>query len=253
MASPVVRHRGRSNWKLLKGFTLLLIVLIAKLASAVDVFDYHCANIALLQDRQVQNEVGITEAQRAQMNKFADAHRARLQAYQQQLKGQRPQMQVLGQYVEELKKNVIGILTAPQIKRLRELNLQAAGLVGLLDPVVAKRVGMSDPQYNKFKQTYIDGKVSAEKILRTAIEPINQKYVKLVAAYKGKEKEHPKEMQDLETKFKGESGAAAKHVQPQIDAITKATEKKLRAQITPQMNAAWIALRGKAFQPKKTK
>jgi hypothetical protein len=235
-----------------KALSLLLILFFAaSVAGAVDSFDYHCANIALLQDAQVRAEVGISEAQRTQMNKFADAHRARLLTYQKKLAGKAPDMQVLSGYLEDLKRNVVGTMTAPQVKRLRELNLQAANLIGLLDQTVAAKIGMVGAQFTKYKNNYINGKNSAENILRQAILPIDQKYQRLAAPYKGKEQQHKAELEQLGKQYQAEVESARKAVQPRVDAITKQTQQQLQSSLTPQEISAWNAIKGKPFHPKK--
>lgn len=230
---------------------ILLLALVAAAAGAADTFDYHCANIALLQDKRVQKEIGITEAERAKMNKYADANRALLTDYQKKLNGARPDKQVLDGYMNALKKQVIGVMTDPQIKRLRELNLQAAGLIGLLDKVVATKVGFTDAQFNKYRDTYVAGRKEAEGIFRAAIVPLDKKYQQLALPYKGHEKEHQAELKSLSEKYVAEAKDAQKRIQPRINEITKATEQKMSALLTPKQKTTWLALQGKKFTPGK--
>lgn len=234
----------------MKGISLFLVVLLAAFASAVDSFDYHCAGIRLLQDQRVQAEIGITAQQRTQMNKFADAHRAKLTAYGTKLGGKQPDPKVLMQYLEELKASVVGIMSTGQVKRLRELNLQASGLVWLCDKVVATKVGMSSSQYTKFCQIYKSGSSAAETLIKQAMLPLDQKYQKLALAYKGKEQQHQKELQALGQQFQAEAKTAQANIKPQYDVITKRTEQQLLACLTPQMKTNWANLKGKTFAPK---
>lgn len=235
----------------MKPTLLILLFLSFAFAGAADPFDYHCANITLLQDKQVQAELHISTAQRAQLNKYADAHRGRIDAYRKKVGNGAPDMKVIAGYMADLKAQVVGALSKTQVKRLRELNLQAAGLMALLDPVVAKKVGMSDSQYAKFKKTYLDGKSSAAGVLKKALAPLDAKYNKLAAPYKGKEREHQKELGELQQKFVAEAKQIEERVKPQLDAITRSTEKKLMAQITASQKSNWKALEGKPFTPKK--
>jgi hypothetical protein len=239
--------------KLVKGLSLFVLFLLSAVCFAVDSFDYHCANIAIMQDRNVQNEIGISADQRAKMNKFADAHRARMEAYGKKLAGKPPEGKVLQDYMEDLKRNVLSVMTAGQVKRLRELNLQAAGLLGLTDKDVALKIGMTETQYNAFRQAYISGKTSAEKILRNVLLPINQKYQKLALKYKGSEKAHEAELKKLGEDFRAEAQAAQKKVQPQINSITRSTQQKLVGMITAKQKTTWTALQGKTFVPPKPK
>ncbi|HWA83175.1 MAG TPA: hypothetical protein VG820_07080 [Fimbriimonadaceae bacterium] len=235
----------------MKVISVLIALVGAALAGAVDSFDYHCANIALLQDKSVQKEIGITEAERSQMNKFADAHRARLAAYQKGLNGAAPNAKVLDGYMNDLKSQVVGVMNPAQVKRLRELNLQAAGLIGLLDQVVATKIGFSDAQFKKYRDTYLTGRKEAETLFRNTIVPLDKKYQNLAAPYKGHEKEHEAELKTLSEQYVAEAKQAQSRIKPRVDAITKATEEKMRALITAKQKATWLALQGKKFTPGK--
>lgn len=235
----------------MKVIILLLTLVAGSFASAADTFDYHCANIALLQDKRVQKEIGITEAERARMNKFADANRAVLTDYQKKLNGAQPDRKVLDGYMNTLKKQVIGVMTDPQIKRLRELNLQAAGLIGLLDKVVATKVGFTDAQFNKYRDTYLAGRKEAEAVFRSAIVPLDKKYQQLALPYKGHEKEHQAELKSLSEKYVAEAKEAQARIQPRVNEITKATEQKMAALLTAKQKSTWLALQGKKFTPGK--
>lgn len=233
--------------KTFRTIILLLLAATAVMATAQDSFDRYCAKVQILQDRRVQNEVGITEAQRKKMNEFAAAHQKKLQAYQQSLAGKTPDMKVLQGYMTDLNKKVLTVLTGPEIIRLRQLNLQAAGLSGLADEVIAKKIGMTSAQLTKFRTTLQTGQVAVAKILQNAIAPIQKRYEPKVAVYKGHEKDHVKELQGLQKAYYEEATAAQQRVKPQVTAITKQTEAKLQAIITPAQKATWIALQGKKF------
>jgi hypothetical protein len=229
-----------------KGFSLLLVLTWAAFAFPDD-FDVHCANFVIMQDRRVQAEIGIPEKQRTQMNKFADVNRQRLIAYKQRLGNKAPDRNVLDGYLSDLKKNILGIMTPQQIKRLRELNLQAAGLLGLLDKVVATKIGLTGGQYAKFTQIYEKGRSATERVVRSAMLPIDQKYQKLAMSFKGKEKEHEADLKRLGEQYKGEVNAAQQKIQPQIISIRSDAQNKLMAMLTPQEKAIWAALKGKLF------
>jgi hypothetical protein len=187
------------------------------------------------------------------MNEHARTYDAKVKAYATRLNGKPGDPTVLQGYLEELKRGVLGQMSATQIKRLRELSLQAAGLLGPLDPVVAKKIGMSSAEMKKYQDTYISGKTSAEKLLRDALAPIQQKYTKLALPYRGKEKEHEKELADLQKRFDTEARAASMKVKPQVEKITSDTEKKLRGMLSAKQTATWTSLQGKKFVPPKKK
>jgi len=239
-----------------KQIFLFFLVSICALAGAADSFDAHCGNIAILQRRDVQNEVGITSAQRDQMNKYADANRAKLVAYQKKLNGKTPDRDVVNGYMLELKSDVDRVLTPAQLKRLRELSLQWAGLLGLMDKVVATKVGMSDAQYTKYRQTFMDGQSVVSKInsqIKEALKPLGEKYDKLFAPYKGHEKEHQAEIKKLLQDFEKEAQPIRQRYAPQVQAITKETQQKMMAILTAQQIAAWKNLEGNKYVPPKGK
>ncbi len=90
----------------------LVLALVAMGRAQSDPFDYHCADVVLLQAKAVQKELSITEAQRKKMNDAADTHRVRLSTYDAQQKAAktkdtREQATVkLKGYFDELKRGV---------------------------------------------------------------------------------------------------------------------------------------------------
>ncbi len=228
---------------------VVFVLLIAATVVLADEFDIHCANIGILTDRKVQADMGVTQLQRDNMNTFANAYNRQMQSYSghQLTSAEQKQAMAAG---EQFKRQVLTVLTGPQVKRLRELNLQAAGLIGLLDPIVATRVGMSAAQQKQFTSAYSTGKTSAARILADAIAPIVKKYQQLAAPYKGKEKQNAAKLEQLKKGYVAEVDAKQKSVAPRVNAITKATEQKLRASLTAQQRATWLALEGKKFVPK---
>ncbi|HTQ10100.1 MAG TPA: hypothetical protein VMI31_08530 [Fimbriimonadaceae bacterium] len=240
----------------MKRFFLLLIVLASSFAGAADSFDEHCANIAILQDRNVQNEIGVSAAQRNRMNQFADANRNELLAYKKKLGGKPPDPAVLDRYMLELKGNVDNVLTAGQLKRLREVSLQWAGLLGLMDKTVASRVGLEGSQYAKFKQTFIDGQAAVAKInqqVNEELRPIGEKYQRLALAYKGHEQEHQAEIKQLFDQFQKEAAPIKAKYAPRVQEITKETKQKMLAILTPKEVSAWTQLKGRTYVPPKGK
>lgn len=227
----------------------LLIALAAACAfgQAADPFDFHCADITIMQLKPVQKELGITEAQRAKMNDAAATHRTRLTTYDAQqkaakVKDTQPQVQAkLRGYFDELKKNVLDSLNAAQLKRLRELTLQKAGLLALLDEIVAKRVGLTGAPYESFRKTFSEGAKAAGDIERTNLKPIFDKY----AAKKPKD---DAERKSLETAMRAELEAASKKVGPQIQKLQNDTQVKLVGMLSASQKAAWQALQGKPFK-----
>src|SRR4051812_29884919 len=135
---------------MIKRIYALLLVLAAVSAGGafgapggMDQFDLHVSSLRILQDRSVQAELGVTTAQRAKMDKFADGYNSDLNAYLAELKKQNKADEQLpdetmSMMLARLKQSVMAVLTPSQLKRLREISLQAYGLNGLMDDTVAK-------------------------------------------------------------------------------------------------------------------
>src|SRR5260370_7545871 len=93
----------------------LLLLITATLATgfayAVDSFDYHCANIALLQGggngrgKNLQKEIGLTPDRLKRTNKFAAENRAQIEAYNKQLAGNTPDPTHLNTHIAKLHYN----------------------------------------------------------------------------------------------------------------------------------------------------
>jgi hypothetical protein len=212
----------------------------------MDQFDFHVANVAILQSRSIQNELKITEAQRKKMNVFADRHRARLKAYEQELKAAKQTKadpNRLMSYLADLKKGVLGEMSAAQLKRLREITLQMIGLTAIVDPVIGKQIGLSSAQQKKVTDAFADGTkrlAQAEQAVATGA----------LAKYKDMKAKDKKEAQQLAQQAKGELQAAAMRASPRLKQIVMDRDSKISAALTPQQRAAFIALQGKKYTGK---
>lgn len=228
---------------------LALALIPALSAAAQDAFDFHCADVTILQAKAVQKEMGITEAQRTKMNTAAEKHRAVLAVIDRQYKGKQvspEDMKKINPKLAEaffmLKKDVCASLTPTQLRRLRELNLQRIGLAALNDDVVAKKIGMTDAQIKSYRATFIAGGQQATKLQQDTAKPILAKYAKL------KPKDQA-EADALRKKAAAEVDAAEKKIAPQVRAIELATQKKLDGIVTVKQRATFKALMGKPFNP----
>jgi hypothetical protein len=217
-------------------------------AQAMDPFDYAVSNIAILQAKPLQKELGLSEVQRAAMNKFADQFNASMGSLLEKAKkdksGKPPSdadPKVKAAY-EELKKGVLKQLTPSQLKRLREVTLQQSGLPALADPVVAKRVGLSATQLKTIQTTF-------ETAIRKAAEIQDKAIEAAVKDLKAKKPKTEKEAKDLMDEANNRAEAAHRKVEPQITKLRKDAEAKVLATLTAQQKAAWEALKGKKFTP----
>jgi hypothetical protein len=237
----------------MRSLLLPLLLALATFGHAqVDPFDYHCSEVILLQAKPVQTELGISEAQRKKMNDAAETHRTRLTTYDQiqraaKTKDSREVMNTkLKGFFDELKQGVFSALTPAQLKRLRELSLQRAGLLALLDDIVAKKIGLTGAPYEKFRKTFSDGAKQASDVERNNLKPIFDKYTPRMKAAKTAD-----EKKKIEADMRPELDSAGKKITPQIKKLQEDTQQKLVSMLSAQQKAAWQALLGKPFNPSK--
>lgn len=147
-------------------------------------FDYDVSNIALLQSKDVQAELGITEAQRGMMNRDADwfntaNKKIATEAQEYQKKGEQPPQSLIQKsqnLAEGMKKRIMGLLSTGQRKRLRELTLQGAGYLALMDPTIAKKVGLTTAQSSTIRTQFETAGKKAQQAQADAFKPIMERY-----------------------------------------------------------------------------
>ncbi len=225
---------------------LLPALLIAGAASAQDAFDAHVADVGLLQAKQVQDDVKITAAQRAKMNKAADAHKARLQDYDKQLKALgtvKPDRKRLQSFFDILKKDVFAVLSPTQLSRLRQLTLQRVGLISLTDPEVSKKIGLSTDQVTKLKAAFQKGRTQFVNLQQSTAAPI-------LAPYKNRKPKDQAEATSLRKELEGKLKVASATLKPKLVEIGKQTDTAMMAVLTPAQKAKWTALKGVPFKAK---
>lgn len=213
---------------------LLSSVIVAAAAFAADSFDERFADIRLLQRPDVKKELGITDAQRAKMNKHASAYNEASQRLLKAAGNKQPDMKQLRQEEDRLRTSVIKELTGPQVKRLRELSLQSVGVLAMLDEVLAAKCGVSNAQLGKMRAVMQQAGKSAGDYRQSFL----QKHVPEVAKLKGaerdkKEKQYDQEMGRTLSKYFDDA------------------RRKIEAMITADQRAKFTALEGKHFTPAK--
>lgn len=230
----------------LLAFTALVA---ASLASAQNAFDAYVANIVILQAKNVQKEIGITDAQRGKMNKLADADRTQRTALMNQFqkeaeaakkagKEYQPDMTKVAALNASLKRGIIAELTAAQLKRLRELSLQDAGIIALMDDTVAKEAGVPSATVAKLRTAFEAGAKQAQ-----AVQEAEAK--KIFAQYKDKKPKNDAEA----NKWRDEAlQKLSKIAGPKVAAIQQATKAKMTGYLTAAQKAKFIALQGKPFK-----
>ena len=217
-------------------------------AFAADEFDMYVADVAILQLKAVQAELGITEAVRAALNKHAtwlDTQGADIDRLVRGGKvtpadGNR-RMSV---HLVTLKSRVVGELTSVQVRRLREITLQRDGLVPLMDKRVSDKIGMTAAQLKKIREAYVANEDKAKRIQQTAFASIFEKYGKM----KPKSEVEKKQIEEQANK---ELDVEKKRIQPQLAQLGKDFETLVASTLTKGQKDAFKALKGKPFKPKK--
>ena len=212
-----------------------------------DPFDVHVASLRVLERRDVQADMGITATQRAQMDMYADQFNAQVKSYGDQLKKQGktpsgPDDRMISM-LTGLKAKVITVLTPSQLKRLREISLQQFGLNGLMDDVVAQKVGLTKDQLTKMRKAYEVGSRKASDMMAKAMQPVDAKFKNV----------KPKNANEAETDRKAYLAASNKAmdaVMPAVQKVRETTQKSILAMVTAKQKQTYLALQGKKFIPK---
>lgn len=225
---------------------LLIAVVALPTVALADDFDRKVAGLPLLQDKKVQAELKVTDAQRSKMNKHADAFNVKAEAYQKQLEAQakkdkkdvKPDPKKVDALMSELKAKVLGELTLVQLKRLRELSLQAVGVTALGDDLIAAKVGLNGDQKTKVRSVVRAGLDAANKLIAAAD----------AAARKGiPEPKTEAEMKKAEETYNKRMEAEQKKLQPQLQKIRNDTITKALAVLNAKQNEIWKMLQGKPY------
>jgi F0F1-type ATP synthase membrane subunit b/b' len=134
-------------------------------------------------------------------------------------------------------------LTPPQLKRLREISLQQAGLIALLDQQVATRIGVTPAQLKSMRAQVSASNKQIQAIEKKASFPVFEQY-------KDKHVKTKQEAEAMRKEFQGKMAAAAATVRPQIAALVSDERTKLLGSLNqPEINK-YKALMGKPFAEK---
>lgn len=221
--------------------------IIAVPASAAN-FDYDVANVGLLMVKEVQTDIGITKAQKDKMNVHADWFNSQVKkiqtSYQAALKKDskaKPPVAQMNKLGADFKKKVLGVLTASQIKRLREITLQDAGNLALLDPIVAKKLGLTAAQQKGLKAKFASNSKKGAELQAKTFNPIREKYAK-------KKPKSEAEAKKLSEAMRKEFDAAAKKIKPQLEKLQKEWDAYVLQSLSKSQEASFKALKGKPIK-----
>ena len=221
-----------------------VVWLVALGAAAPDPFDAAVADIGLLQLKPIQAELKVTKAQRDKMNMYADAHRKALAAFQAEVQKNKidPQKAMaspkLAKIFVDLKNGVLAQLSAAQLRRLRELTLQRAGIVAIGRASIATRVGLNAAQAKTYRSIFETDFKKAEKLKADAVKAA-------LKPYEGRKPKSEAEAKKLNAEVQKILEGVQRTHAPKLAAMAKATEAKLSAALTAAQKKSWAALTGK--------
>lgn len=234
--------------KLLPSLAVALVT--AASFAAPDPFDQKVANFQLLTQKPIQTELKITEAQRKKMNTFGQSFekesKSLVDSYQKAKKQMDAEFQKKSfANLTKLRNSVLGVLSDAQLKRLREITIQVAGKVAVLDVNVAEKLGISKSQRETVSKLYTEAQQKLQAIQTEAIKALEPKYRE-----KEKSAKTDKDRQALQAAFQKELQAELKKREPRAVAIQKDYDGKMSKQISKAQWAKLDALKGKPFKPK---
>ena len=210
-------------------------------AQQPDPFDLQVCNVLLLQAKEIQKEVGMTEAQRSRVQVFAEAFNKKKDTFLKAEKARRdkegknfqPNEAKLRGMFSDFRGQVLNQLSAKQIKRLCQVTLQEVGMASMLDSNVAKKLNITEAQMQKLRAAYKDGITRSAQVSKAAVAPIDQEF-------RNKDPKDPK-MRDL---FNQRMQAAEKKTLPELEKIKLSKRAKFRSILTAGQLAQWTALQG---------
>ena len=198
-------------------------------------FDYDIADFNILQNKEVQKELGVTEALRATLNKHAEWFNGEMKVLDTAFKKARendpkatPPNDKAVALQKEFKKRLFAELTTAQVVRLREITVQGAGDVAVLDKRVASKIGLTNAQITAIKGRFEDNSKKAQAFqqdLNKQGGELQQKYLKpLIEKYGNSQ---PKDQADA-TSRQAEVKAALEPHKSEFQALQSKLEGKMK-------------------------
>lgn len=227
--------------------SVVALVVTATSFAAPDPFDQQVANFQLLQDKAIQKELGISEGQRNKMNSVAGKYQSAMKALQDQAvkdKSGKPNPALQKKATESLiglRNDVLKQLSDGQLKRLRELTLQLAGKRALLDPNVAKKVGLSSSQSKSLTESFKSGASKLQALQAEAYKALEPKW-------KDKKPKNNEEAKKFAEAFQKELAGELAKRKGRATALEQEFDKKMTSIVTPAQWKSLEALRGKPFK-----
>lgn len=232
----------------MRALLILLVIALAGVSLAQDVFDMTVSDVALLQEDSVRKDLSLTATQREVMNRMAEQFNAVAQARGQTLSKNNPQLtpaelmqdEAVGSALKKMRAGVLSLLSPSQLRRLREITLQAVGPRVLASEEIGERVKLSDDQRKKIADVY-------QKTIQAWAETVQEAQKDVLQGYEGKEPSSEEEakawQEDIGTKMQ----AADQKLAPEMRRRFSKADQDALAVLNATQKKAWQDLQGRKF------
>ncbi len=232
---------GKSLIRITAALTALLA---GAFAFADEAFDIYAIDVALLMDKKIQKGINLQEIQRFKLNKHADwfnAESAKI-AKETTKANAAAQQKKMDTLLGQFKTKVVGELSKWQKGRMREISLQVAGPLALMDDRIGAQIGLTKTQIKKLRDAYEANSKKGAEISQKAYDPIVKKYA-------AKKPKTDAEKKKLQAEMDKELKAAEKKIEPQLAKLSKDFSALIDSTLNDQQEKNYKALLGTPFKP----
>lgn len=227
----------------MRTLVLVGVALSASLAGAQSVvFNQKVANVMLLQIDSVKKELKISDSQRSAMNAAAKPFNAYAQELEKANK-QPTQTQItkLTGLRETMRTKVLGLLSVDQLRRLREITLQDAGLFAIATNDVAKELGIAGANLTAIRNALKSGADRSQKLIQDT-------EMKVLKQFENRDPKTESDKKKVADEYQKKLMAEMQKIRPQVDKIEKDTTAKVMGKLSTAQRQKWVALQGKPFK-----
>lgn len=229
-----------------KLFTVPFTLALAALAMAQTSFDREVCDITLLQTKEVKQELKVTDAQRSRMNAASAGYNAVAKRVEEKMrKNQEPSeadKKQMSEQFDKMRIAVLNVLNEGQIRRLREISLQTAGLIALTDPAVIRKVGLSQAQVTKVKN-YLKTSYEAAGDLTKQVQE------KVAKEFKNRNPKTDAEKRKLADQYTKRMKEEMAKITPKLEKIRSDGRANIMKTLSEGQRTIWNSLLGKPFNP----
>lgn len=228
-------------------YTIIVALgLVAVAFSQSTAFDTKVSDVTLLTVDAVKKELAITQAQRDTMNLAADQYnRMSKLMYEKANKGIKPtdaELSSLAKVRDTMRTKVLAVLTPAQLKRLREITLQDAGMIAIAQTDVAKELGLNSAQVTKIRNLLKTGMEKSQKLMQDAQLRVEREFA-------NRKPKTDAEKRKLEQEVNARIKQEVDKVKPQVDKVEADTGKAVMAAMSAAQRQKWINMLGRPFNP----